>query len=528
MPTSRILGPDGEPIRTQELLREIATPTIDGTRNVWFDGMADGLTPDRLSVLLREAADGDPEPYLTLAEEMEERDLHYLGVLGDRKRALTGLEITVESPTDDDHDKAITEAVRGLVADPIFETVTEDMQDALGKSFSVTEIIWDTSEKQWMPKAYVDVDQRWFFFDRATRRELRMRDIAAPLDGLALQPFKFIQHRPRIKSGIPIRNGFARIAGFSWLCKLYALKDWMAFVEVFGMPLRLGKYGPNASRGDISVLKRAVANIGSDAAAVIPEAMKIEFIEAASGSGGADVFERLCDYLDKQVSKAVLGQTTTTDSGGSLAQAKVHNEVRLDILGSDAKGVAGSLNRDLVRPFVDLNFGPQKRYPRIVINVPQPEDLKALTSALKDLVPLGLKVEQSVIRDKLGLPDPALTKNVDLLVAPLPAAPPPVVPPVPMKKAANQRGGTALNAQMPSDIDEVDLIAADGLAEWEMQIDPAVSAIEKLCADCSSFEELLERLPTLAGEIELGELQMALATANFKARATGDAKDLVS
>ena len=519
---SRILGPDGAPIRKAELLREIATPSLEGIRNVWFNSVACGLTPDGLVDLLRKAAEGDADNFLTLSEEMEERDLHYLGVMGDRKRALSGLDITVESPTDDAADVALADAVRDMVALPIFYDLAEDLQDALGKSYAVSEIMWDTSERQWMPKRFAPRDQRWFFYHRERRHELRLRDIAAPTDGLLLQPFKFIHHQPRIKAGIPIRNGFARIAGFAWICKLYALKDWMAFAEVFGMPLRLGRYGPNASREDVAVLKRAVANIGTDAAAVLPDSMKIEFKEAAKGQGGADVFERLCDYLDKQMSKAILGQTMTTDNGGSLAQAKVHNEVRLDILAADAKGLAQTLNRDLVKPFIDLNFGPQKRYPKMVIKVPKPENITALTAALKDLVPLGLEVEQSVIRDMIGIPEPA----PGAVLLRLAATPPQAGKEDSAVNQAQQR--RALNAQLREDQqrDEVDEIVAESLEGWEGQIDPLIAPIEALAEACSSFEEFKSRLADVGLDIDLEAIQLALATASFKARGLGDTRDL--
>ena len=41
-----------------------------------------------------------------------------------------------------------------------------DILDAVGKGFSATEIIWDMSERQWMPGALKRRDPRWFQFDR--------------------------------------------------------------------------------------------------------------------------------------------------------------------------------------------------------------------------------------------------------------------------------------------------------------------------------------------------------------------------
>ena len=67
-----------------------------------------------------------------------------------------------------------------------------------------------------------------------------------------------------------------------YLLKNFALKDWAAFNEVFGMPLRLGKYDNTASPADREALVQAIRNLGSDAAGVISKSTEIEFVEAAS------------------------------------------------------------------------------------------------------------------------------------------------------------------------------------------------------------------------------------------------------
>ena len=65
----------------------------------------------------------------------------------------------------------------------------------------------------------------------------------------------------------------------------------------------------------------------------------------------------------------------TPDNGSSQAQANVHNEVRHDVAASDARSVSGTLNRDLVRPYVDLNHGVQARYPKLRIVIEEAEDV---------------------------------------------------------------------------------------------------------------------------------------------------------
>ena len=145
-----------------------------------------------------------------------------------------------------------------------------------------------------------------------------------------------------------------------YLLKNFALKDWAAFNEVFGMPLRLGKYDPAASPADREALLQAVRHLGSDAAGVISKATEIEFVEAGSQGSKTNPYQAMADFCNREMSKAVLGQTLTTDttgSTGSYAAAKVHGEVRRDLVEADSQALATTLREQLLRPLVGFNFG---------------------------------------------------------------------------------------------------------------------------------------------------------------------------
>ena len=401
-----IVDKHGKPLQRQ-LTSELAAPTLTGIRTVWDATVAGGLTPFKLASLLQGAAAGDAHDYLTLAEEMEERDLHYRCELSKRKLAVASLPVTVEAASDDARDQTLADEVRALTKRPGFRGLMKDLLDGIGKGYSVCEIIWEHGGK-WLPSRYEWRDPRFFTFDLVSRRQIRLLESADVMEGIELAQHKFLCHVPHLKTGIPIRGGIARVAAWAYLCKNFTLKDWMAFAEVFGMPLRVGKYQPGASVNDIAILKSAVANLGSDAAAVIPESMQIEFIDSVKGVSGTNVmFEKLADWLDTQVSRGILGQSATTSgTPGKLGGDEAQSEVREDIRDDDALQLAETINRDLIRSFIDLNFGVQEHYPELIIRAVDQEDLTLLTLALEKLVPLGLRVEQSVVRDKLGLPDP--------------------------------------------------------------------------------------------------------------------------
>ncbi|WP_328184639.1 DUF935 domain-containing protein [Marinobacter sp. OP 3.4] len=521
MAESPIVDTSGRPIRKADLKKELAAPSLTGVRQVWHNGIASNLTPDRLGSILRAAENNDGHDYLTLAEEMEEREPHYASVLGTRKRAVSGLDVVVESASDDPADVRLADAVRDLVRDAAFGSLIEDLLDGLGKGYSVAEMMWHTRSGQWWPREYVWRDPRFFRFDQATGRELRLIDPENVAEGIPLKPYKFIVHRPRLKTGIPLRGGLARLVAVSYMAKSYTLTDWLAFAEVFGMPLRLGRYNANAKQDEVDILRAAVANLGSDAAAILPEGMKIEFQEIANTRGGAELFQGLAEWVDKQTSKAVLGQTMTTDDGSSQAQATVHNDVREDIQRADAKHLNYTLARDLVKPFIDLNYGVQRRYPTIRIHIPEPEDLKQLVDAVERLVPLGLRVERSVVSDKLGLPDP--DDDAEVL------QPPGAVLPG-QQSAANRALKRAQNRESvvnEEDPDFADIAEAED--DWQPQLAPMIDPIERLArriADEGGDEnDFLEQLGEVLEEMDETELVRRLASSTFKARGLGDAKD---
>lgn len=209
MAQSRIIDQHGRPIQFDQLTAELAAPRVTGVRQVWHSSVASGLTPERLAQILQDAAEGTALDYLTLAEEMEERDLHYASVLGTRKLAVAGLNIRVEAASDEAEDIRRADALHEVVSSPEFGELQSEAVDALGKGYSVSEIMWDRSGKTWMPDRFETRDQRFFQFDRETGRELRLLDEADILNGIALAPYKFIVHLPRIRAGLPIRGGLA-------------------------------------------------------------------------------------------------------------------------------------------------------------------------------------------------------------------------------------------------------------------------------------------------------------------------------
>lgn len=519
------------------LATELASPSVGGIRSAWTWRPLASMSPAGVADVLRRAAQGDGHDFLLAAADIEEKDLHYASVLQTRKLAVAGLPIKLTPADNSRRAKQAATLCEDVLARLDMPALIIDLLDAVSKGYGVTELMWDTRGTAWMPVAALHREPQWFAWDRASGQRLRLVDGSA--EGQELPDYKFVLHTPKIRSGIPLMGGLARSALWAWVFKSHALRDWASFCELFGQPMRVGKYGMGADPKDVAVLRRAVTELGSDAAAVIPDSMVIDFVESGGKSASADLYQRLIVYMDGQISKCVLGQTGTTDMGGSYAQSKVHDEVRTDLLRADARALASTLVRDVLRPVVMLNMGPDAPMPTLELVVEEPEDMSALVDQLAKLVPLGLSVEQAWVRDKWGIPQPK--DGAELLAQPAPApTPAPTPTPAPATTADPATPAAtrvAAQAQQPTDQsqataqtlppDGVDAIHAELLGDdggWvlmEPLLAPMQAAMAESAAQGETAAQLLDRLAALLPGMDGTAMTSALARAAFTARLAG-------
>lgn len=390
-------------------LNEIAVAQI---HDKYSSYPSNGLTPYKLASIFHEADAGDILRQAELFEEMEEKDPHLFSQFQTRKNAVTGCDYEViPFDQENERDKEIAEFItQELEAITSFEDVMMDLLDAIGKGISVSEIIWQYRDGKTTVDEIKWRHQKRFFWDNNDDFKVITKEHPS---GLIVPENKFITHRYKARSGHPARAGVLRVVAWMYLFKNYDIKDWVSFCEVFGMPLRLGKYNPSASDEDKLALMEALIRIGTDAAGIIPDGTEIEFKEAAKVSS-LNVYESLARYCDEQMSKAVLGQTLTSDSGGgSFAQSKTHNEVRHDLTVADCKALAATLRRDLIRPLVYFNFGEDKRIPYIRFDCEEAGDLKETAEIYKTLIcDINLPIPLSHLYKKFSIPKPENDEEV--------------------------------------------------------------------------------------------------------------------
>ena len=402
--------------------REVAIPRKPITdsiipvrvRDQWMSYPSNGLTPQKLASILKEADIGHIERQAELATEIEEKDLDLAAHLQTRKLAVTGLDWEITPASDNAEDKTIADHVRENLIDLDFNDALFDLLDAIFKGFATIEITWSMdSDRSWLSGLSWMPQTRWTFANLSGDYNSQLDPLprlltdAEPVRGIEIPPWKIVYHRHKARSGFASRAGLFRPIIWFYLFKNYAIKDWIVFLEKYGQPLRLGKYTAGASKDDLDILKQAVRDLGTDAGAVISETTMIEILEAKAAASSTDGYKQLTEYIDRGYAKGILGQTASSQgTPGKLGNEDAQNDVRQDILEADCRALAKTLRDQIIWPIVGFNFGWDKLLPSMRFACEPPEDQVQMAATHKTLVEMGAPIPVSFIQRKYNIPEP--------------------------------------------------------------------------------------------------------------------------
>lgn len=174
--------------------------------------------------------------------------------------------------------------------------------------------------------------------------------------------------------------------------------DWAQFVELFGMPIRIGKYNSmdDASR---RLLIQAFETAGSAPYMVVPKESDVE-TTLMSGTANGALYNDFRQACNEEILITILGQTMTTQSGASLSQSQVHLAVQEKKHRSDRRFVIRMLNKYFI-PLLERRGYPVQGGKFIFVDKKDElsvTDLKALSGILP--------VPRSWAYDKYGIPQP--------------------------------------------------------------------------------------------------------------------------
>jgi phage gp29-like protein len=302
----------------------------------------------------------DPDPILrkmgrgiTALQELL-NDSHLESVWSVRCAAASGAEWFMASGDEGGRGQAAADAFAEELKDMDVPRIIEEMMDAVAYGYSPLEILWAKNENRWGIRNIVGNPPNWFEFNQENRLVLKTR--IGGSEELPVNRILLVQHRPSYANpyGVKIFSKcFWPVTfkknGFRW---------WTVFVEKYGGAFMYGKYPPNADAKFKEELHSALEKMIANAVAIIPEGSEIVMASASEKKGSGEVHAAYIQMANAEISKAVLGQTLTTEIGdtGSYAAAETHNQVRKDLAKADRGRISAAFNR-LAAVYTFYNFG---------------------------------------------------------------------------------------------------------------------------------------------------------------------------
>lgn len=158
-----------------------------------------------------------------------------------------------------------------------------------------------------------------------------------------------------IEVGKPDDLGLLLSCAPQCISKKNMLGFWDMFGEIFGAPMRIAK----ATTTDDSERKKiedALENMGSAFWGLFPDGTEIDIKESSRGDA-YNVYDKRVDRCNSEISKGILNQTMTIDSGSSLSQSETHLEVFENVIKNDQKMLKNNINDHLL-PFMQKHGFP--------------------------------------------------------------------------------------------------------------------------------------------------------------------------
>lgn len=334
-------------------------------------------------------------------------DPHVFACIQSRKAGVLSLEWEINRGLDKTKD---AELVEDLLKKLDIHKLINDILDATLFGFQPIEIMWKKIGNYVLPIELKAKPSEWFCFDEENLLKFRTKEHYL---GEELPPKKFLcpQNNPSYDN--PYGERVLSRVFWPVTFKKGGLKFWVVFTEKYGIPHLIGKHPRGATKEETDNLADLLEEMIQDAIAVIPDDSSVE-IQEANKSSSAEIFEKLIDKMNSEISKAILGQTLTTEIGatGSYAASNTHMAVRQDIIDADKKLVEKTINQ-LIQWIYEINFA-NAEVP--VFELYEPEDVD-LTLAQRDkiLYDTGVKFTKEYFIKTYGLEEDDFDIREDII-----------------------------------------------------------------------------------------------------------------
>lgn len=304
----------------------------------------------------------------------------------------------------------------------IFNTINvhsliEEILQATLFGYQPLEIVWAYNGKYIVPSKIIGKPPEWFVYSQ--ENQLQIKESMHSIEAVDAPEYKFLCPRVKATYVNPYGEGVLSRCYWPWLFKHGGRRFWFNFTEKYGMPFIIGSHEFGLDTKKISAFAESLSQLYQDAVLVKPKGTEVTITQTGT-STSSDIFSALISYCNAEISKAILGQTLTTEVGstGSYAASKTHNSVRSEIVEADKRLVESTIN-ELIAMIVELNFGSVPNELPAFILYEQEDVDKNIAERDKILSESGVKFTKVYFQKTYGFEDE------DIEIAPVT---PPVTP----------------------------------------------------------------------------------------------------
>lgn len=188
--------------------------------------------------------------------------------------------------------------------------------------------------------------------------------------------------------------------------------DWAQFAEIFGTPIREYIYETDDSEARQKAISDAKES-GGMSVFIHAKDTELQLKEAGNKSGTSDLYDKLCERCNAEISKLFLGNTLTTEAGskGTQALGTVHKKVEDTIVEADRRYILNVLNYDMTDIFMAMGIntqGGEFYYPKPK-DIDKAAKMNILTQAKKTF---NLPISDDYLYDEFGIEKPKNYKEL--------------------------------------------------------------------------------------------------------------------
>lgn len=239
-------------------------------------------------------------------------------------------------------------------------TILFAAMDAFCKGWSLQEMLWEPRDGGLALSAVKPKDPSQFGLEVDAFGNIeRLKLEIAGETSRELPTERFVIFQNRAGYGSPKGRSDLDAAHRHWDAKSRLLDGWRQHLDRYAMPTVIGKFESGLSEDDVSSMLTSLEQLGTSTAMTYSDAWQVDTL--GGGKEPSAGFMEAIEFHNREIARAILGQTLTTDEGrrvGSLALGKVHLQVLLLQLESLRRQLADTvMTEQVIRPMIELNFG---------------------------------------------------------------------------------------------------------------------------------------------------------------------------